>query len=430
MTLWALPGSTLMIFSSVAGLETQCLRRPLQNWKRPIAGASGTLAISFFAGCRIRQLPDMSIQIDQNEYSEKWMDEIPLAPDRAKQLKSRATDQEISQLRGALGTLAWRSSQCSPQYQADVGLLLSKVPYATVSTLLSVNKLIREARRTPQHLTFHHWGVPWTELATVVWADASNGNRPDKSSTMGLVAGLAPRSILNGTKQPVSLLQWRSSKTPRQVLGSNGAEVQSITEGEDLCFRLRALLAEINGMQLTRSNLTEVVRTMTYGALVMDSKGIFDSMTRNVSALHGLKSGRAGYELTISVSQALEVQTALRWVNGEAQLADCLTKGGPAKKMFLRFLAENQQWQLIHDPDFVAGKKLKKKALEDRLKEMEQLFVGLVAQAIEMFRWPFRSQVDDAELRIMGDERTDVSWKDVYPCEAVDISCEPSIVPG
>ena len=360
-------------------------------------------------------MSDMSIQIDQNEYSEKWMDEIPIDSERAKQMKSKATDQEISQLRGALGTLAWRSSQCSPHYQADVGLLLSKVPYATVSTLMTVNKLIREVRRTPQHLTFHSWKVPWSELAVVVWADASNSNRPDKSSTMGIVAGLAPRGIMTGERHPVSLLQWKSTKCPRQVLGSNGAEVQSITEGEDLCFRLRALLAEIHGEKLTRSNLTEVVKTKTAGALVMDSKGIFDSMTRNVSALHGLKSGRAGYELTISVSQALEVQTSLRWVNGEAQLADCLTKGGAAKKMFLRFLAENQQWQLIHDPDFLAGKKVKKKHLEDRLKEMEQMFVDAVKHAAELYRWPFQSYVDPVELRIMGDEITAVTWKNMYP---------------
>ena len=303
----------------------------------------------------------------------------------------------------------------SALYQADVGLLLSEVPYPTVSTLVAVNKLIREIRRTPQHLTFHSWKVPWSELAIVVWADASNSNRPKKSSTMGLIAGLAPKGIMKGEGHPVSLLQWKSTKCPRQVLGSNGAEVQSITEGEDLCFRLKAVLAEIHGEKLTRTNLTEAVRAKTTGALVTDSKGIFDSMTRNVSALHGLKSGRAGYELTIAVSQALEVETSLRWVNGEAQLADCLTKGGAAKKMFLRFLAENQQWQLIHDPDFVAGKKLKKKHLEDCLKEMEQMFVDQVRQAAEINRWPFQSRIDPVELRIMGDEISSVTWKDAYP---------------
>ena len=107
---------------------------------------------------------------------------------------------------------------------------------------------------------------------------------------------------------------------------------------------LRALLAEVNGYHLTQQNLTQV-------ALVMDSKGIFDSMTRNVSALHGLKSGRAGYELTIAASQAKEVRTSLRWVHGEAQLPDALTKGGAAKKMMLQFFANGQRWQLIHDPE-------------------------------------------------------------------------------
>ena len=57
-----------------------------------------------FAGCHLKQRSDMSIQVDQNEYSEKWMDEIPIDPQRAKQLNSKATDKEISLLRGALGT--------------------------------------------------------------------------------------------------------------------------------------------------------------------------------------------------------------------------------------------------------------------------------------------------------------------------------------
>ena len=117
----------------------------------------------------------------------------------------------------------------------------------------------------------------------------------------------------------------------------------------------------------------------------MESKGIYDSMSRNVSALHGLKSGRAGYELTLSVSQALEVNTRLRWVHGEAQLADALTKGSDAKKMMMRFFSEGQRWQLIHDPEFTAGKKARKKELLEKMKRMEETFVLAVIQAAELF---------------------------------------------
>eukprot|EP00435_Cladocopium_sp_Y103_P022896 s1673_g5.t1 len=368
-----------------------------------------------YAGCHLKQMPDGTIYLDQVEYTSKWVDEIPITPERAKQIKDAATPSEVAQLRGAIGTLAWMSSQTGPHFQADVGLLLSEVPYATVNALLKANKLVREAKRTPQSLMLPSWRVPWTELAIVVWADASNSNRPDRSSTMGIIAGCAPSGILQGEKHAISLLQWRSSKTPRQCLGSNGAEVQSITEGEDLCFRLRALLAEVHGEKLTRQNLSKVVLEKTQGALVMDSKGIYDSMTRNVSALHGLKSGRAGYELTVSVSQALEVNTQLRWVCGISQLADVLTKGGAARTMFMRFLAEGQRWQLVHDPEFVAGKKVKKRALEERLRSMEQNFIAALERAAQMYRWPFRSTQDPVEFRIMGDDLTGHPWIQAYP---------------
>eukprot|EP00435_Cladocopium_sp_Y103_P052546 s1130_g16.t1 len=190
-----------------------------------------------------------------SDYTEKWTEEIEITKERASSPKAPATPAEVSQLQGLIGTLAWRSSQTSAHFQADVGLLLSEVPYATVDALQQANKLVREIKRTKQSLLFPSWRLPWQQLAVVVWADASNSNRPDKSSTIGILAGLAPSTILSGSKEQIALIQWRSSKTPRQVLGSNGAEVQSITEGEDLCFRLRALLAEINGQTVTRQNL-------------------------------------------------------------------------------------------------------------------------------------------------------------------------------
>ena len=76
------------------------------------------------------------------------------------------------------------------------------------------------------------------------------------------------------------------------------------------------------------------------GIIVMDTRGIFDAMTRNVSSLHGLRSSRAGYELTLGVQQALKIKTGFRWVNGLAMLAD-LTKFSE-RKIFLQFLAEGQ----------------------------------------------------------------------------------------
>ena len=209
------------------------------------------------------------------------------------------------------------------------------------------------------------------------------------------------RIAMVGQEVQVALLFWRSAKTPRQCLGSNGAEVQSITEGEDVCFRFRALLAEINGREIPRNGIHEMVKECTHGALVMDSKGIYDAMVRNLSSLHGLRSGRGGYELAIAVQQSKQIQTSLRWVNGDMQLGDSLTKFG-SRKVMLRFLSGNQNWKLVHDPEFVAGKKIKKRELEQKLKDSEDQFVALVAEMARRNRWPWDDEVSK-ELRSMGD---------------------------
>ena len=83
--------------------------------------------------------------------------------------------------------------------------------------------------------------------------------------------------------------------------------------------------------------------------------------------------------------------------------------------MMLQFFANGQRWQLIHDPEFVAGKKLKKKALEDRLKQMEGLFLSALKEAATMYRWPLAEHDNPSDLRILGDEPSSTVWRDALP---------------
>ena len=94
-------------------------------------------------------------------------------------------------------------------------------------------------------------------------------------------------------------------KAPRESLGSNGSEVQAITVGEDVVFLLRAFWYEMHGGQVIRGQLDRDIAHETRGGLMMDARGVFDAMTRILSSLHGLRSSRAGYELTIAVQQAV-----------------------------------------------------------------------------------------------------------------------------
>ena len=278
----------------------------------------------------------------------------------------------------------------------EISLLLSEISRGTIETLYKTNKLVREMRRDAgQGLLFpSSWQVEKIQdLAVITWADASQRNRPDRSSTLGILSGVAPKEILQGIETQVALVQWKSGKTPRQCLGSNGAEVQAITLGEDQNHAVRMLLAELGGVELRRGDLHLAVQEVA-GALVMDSKGIFDAMTRNMSSLHGLRDSRAGYELTLAVFQAVKAKTQLRWVNGNAQLGDALTKFG-ARKILLHFFAQRQHWRLIHDPKFEAGKKVHKRILEQKIKEMEGQEAAFVCQLKKLAskrNWPWDAE--------------------------------------
>lgn len=339
-----------------------------------------------FAGVNIRQNSDYSIFLDQESYTQKWLDEINIDKTRARSAPLQPS--EISALRGALGTMSWRATQSGPQFLAETSLLLSEIIRGTVETLYKTNKLIREMKHESKTgLLFPSWGKPISKLCVVTWADASQHNRPDKSNTVGILTAVGPREIMDGDESQLALVQWRSGKTPRQCLGSNGAEVQAITIGEDQNVHIRMLLAEFSGVDVTRENLSDLAKIVP-GAVVMDSRGIYDAMVKNISPLHGLRDSRSGYELTLSVNQSQIAGTKLCWVNGLSQLADSLTKAH-AKKTLLQFLSGKQFWRLVHDPKFESGRRVHKREMERKLREMEQFFVQEVKKAAMKHNWPW-----------------------------------------
>ena len=80
----------------------------------------------------------------------------------------------------------------------------------------------------------------------------------------------------------------------------------------------------------------------------------------------------------------------------------------------MKLIADGQEWQLAHDPDFVAGKRLKRRAREQRLTEMETEPIDAVERAADMYRLLSKSHAGPNELKIMGDELTR-PWQQSYP---------------
>lgn len=80
-----------------------------------------------------------------------------------------------------------------------------------------VNKLVREMKRSAgQRLLFPGWNLPLDKLAVITWCDASNHNRYDKSSTLGVLTGVGPAEALQGEEVQLSfgaMEEWKDTST-------------------------------------------------------------------------------------------------------------------------------------------------------------------------------------------------------------------------
>ena len=190
------------------------------------------------------QYRDFSITVDREDYTNKFVTEAPISRERSRQRQESLTAQELSMLQGVLSTAFWRSQQMSPQFAADVSLLLSATAHPVVQDLLDANKLVRDMRcSSAQSLHFHSFNeTPWQQLVFASWADASDRPRPDGSRTGGCV-------------DDVSVMAWRSFKLPRKIAGSNNGETQALAFADESLWLVRLAWSEMRDASMRRLHL-------------------------------------------------------------------------------------------------------------------------------------------------------------------------------
>ena len=134
---------------------------------------------------------------------------------------SPSTESAESQLK------TWTSR--NPLLSFATGILQSRSATSNGHDLLSLNKLMREAKSMPDPC----WWIV-SVPSSFVWptaADAAWANRPDGSSTSGHVIMAAHPNILRGESSTASVLAWNSRKIRQVVTSSLGAECAAFSTG-------------------------------------------------------------------------------------------------------------------------------------------------------------------------------------------------------
>ncbi|CAL1133413.1 unnamed protein product [Cladocopium goreaui] len=318
------------------------------------------------------------IMVDQDSYVENLAD-VEIDPVRFKNAATVLTKSEIGKCRSALGALQWLAVQTQPQICARCNLLLSELarePKMTVAQ--EIQQVIRETRKHPHRLRFDR--IPsvnhWQQMVVVTMGDQAHNNRPDGSSTGGLINFLGGPELLDGSPGRLVMVSWRTWKLRRVAISSNDAEIQAMVEAEDVNFRTRLLWAELNGAGAEKGldllAFAEQEVSAVPGVVATDSKGGFDAVTLQEGPYLGLSNVRSAIQAFQLKQSFADTKAWLIWLASDWLLADALTKKiQECRKSLLQFMRTGV-WMLQYNPGFETSARKNKRAGKDALTQMKK----------------------------------------------------------
>ena len=204
--------------------------------------------------------------------------------------------------------------------------------------------------------------IPISQLRFTCYTDASWANRYDLSSQGGYVILAHEKQMLDGKLSRANLIDWSSRKLQRVARSSLSAELQSNTNGIDNFTFLMLTWSDIvdnpvkPNSKIHSRQLLESQAMKWAGGLVVDHKGLYDIYAGKKLQL---EEKRSQVEAKANLETLELWGIRCRWVAGCYQLANAMTKEDIRANDSLREFLRRNQWAVVYDPKFVAGKKIK-----------------------------------------------------------------------
>ncbi|CAK0838883.1 unnamed protein product, partial [Prorocentrum cordatum] len=311
-----------------------------------------------WAGMWITQEPSGKIHASQEEFCHQLL-EIRVESGKYLSKDDKLKPEDVTQFRAGLMKCQWRATQTAPQFSCRVSLLAQRVNEATFGDLKDTNALIRDVKRTARDsLVFHNFNsncggkLKWDDLVIVTWVDASR-----LLQRGGYIVAFTTAEILKQKECAVSIADWRSYKLKRTGIGTNGCEGQALYDGENAAYLMRMLWSVMHGVPVTAHTQEEVAQSMT-SVLVIDSRGVYDSVHNKESFGIGLSDARTGVEvLHVKANCGPEKNQHQVWVPSDLNLTDGLTKDSPEARKPLALWLARRTWIIRYDEDFMSARK-------------------------------------------------------------------------
>ena len=180
-----------------------------------------------FIGVKLSQHHDFSIEADQNDFVES-IDFIAITPSMKDNAKQPISEIQRKDLRTALGKLNWIAAMTRPEISFYTCQISTRIKNATVTDLLTTNKVIRFVKNNPGFIKFPKLDID--HLSVCAYTDASWNNLPNGGSQGGQII------FIKDPNNVVSPIIWNSNKIRRVARSTLTAESLALLDGCDSAF--------------------------------------------------------------------------------------------------------------------------------------------------------------------------------------------------
>ena len=259
-----------------------------------------------YVGFNIKQ-KEAGITIDQSQYAKEKVENIIIAPERAKNQDDDLNDEEKSILRVVAGRIGWLARGTRPDLTFAQIEISTKFVNGKVRDLIAAAKALRKAKSGECFLLIRGLG-PVSGWRLEVWTDASLFTLNEGVNSTGAML------ILLVNKQGFCVpIVWQANKIKRIVRSSREAECLALVEGLKEATFVRDVLEEIFVLE---------EKTIPVRAII-DNKSTVDAV-HSTAAVSDKKHRR---DIGI-IKQMLNEgdETSLAWCQWKDQLVDLMTK--------------------------------------------------------------------------------------------------------
>ena len=274
-----------------------------------------------FTGIHLEQFPDYSIRASQGEYVRN-IQQIDIGRARRMLPEATVTEDERSKLRGLIGSMQYAVTHTRPDMAAKLGEIQGQVTKATVQTLLSANKVLRETQEQAE-VCIYFLPISPQELTFVSFGDASFASSKNLNSHQGAIVCATDSRLNKNVEAPLSPLVWTSKKIPRVVRSTLSAEAYAMSKAVDMLGWMRALWGVVHVPDFSWQRPEEGYKKLNTAIIVTDCKSLFDLVTR--LAMPACEEHRTTLEVLL-IKQRCAENATFRWIPTTLQAADCLTK--------------------------------------------------------------------------------------------------------